>query len=47
MLYDKALEGFKERDAVKNVWYGVARALEFVPNGNYFYFFAIFSKWVL
>ena len=31
-------EGFKEKDAAKNAWDGVATALEFIQTGNYFYF---------
>ena len=37
LLYGKSHKGFKETDAVKNAWNGVATALEFNQTGNYFY----------
>ena len=38
VLYEKSYKGNKEKDAMKNAWDAVATALEFIPNGNYFYF---------
>ena len=37
VLCDKSRKGFKEKDAMKNAWDGVVRALEFIQTGNYFY----------
>ena len=34
LLYDKSNKGFKQQDVVKNTCNGVARALDFVRNGN-------------
>ena len=42
VLYDKSHKRFKEKDAAKNTWDGVAAVLKFTQNGNYFYF--IFLK---
>ena len=38
VLCDKSRKWFKEKDAMKNAWYGVVTALEFIQTGNYFYF---------
>ena len=46
VLYDKSHEGFKEKDAVKNAWDGVAEALEFIQTGNYFYFNSFISFFI-
>ena len=37
-LYDKSHKRFKEKDAAKNTWDGIATVLEFTQIGNYFYF---------
>ena len=34
VLYDKSNKGFKQQDVVKNTCNAVARALDFVRNGN-------------
>ena len=34
VLHDKSNKGFKQQDVVKNTCNGVARALDFVRNGN-------------
>ena len=46
VLYNRSLEGFKEKDAVKNAWDVVAEALEFIPTGDYFYFNSFISFFI-
>ena len=35
VLYDKRVEGFKEKNAVQNAWEKVAESLDFAENGNF------------
>ena len=35
VLYDKRVKGFKEKDAVQNVWKKAAESLDFTENGNF------------
>ena len=46
VLYNRSLEGFKEKDAVKNAWDAVAEALEFIQTGDYFYFNSFISFFI-
>ena len=46
VLYNRSLEGFKEKDAVKNAWDVVAEALEFIQTGDYFYFNSFISFFI-
>ena len=38
-LYDKTKKGYKEKDAVQNAWNAVAESLDFVEDGNLFFFY--------
>ena len=38
VLNHKSHKGFKQKDASKNAWDGVATVLEFIQTGNYFSF---------
>ena len=46
VLYNRSLEGFKEKDAVKNAWDVVAEALELIQTGEYFYFNSFISFFI-
>ena len=41
--YDRSHKGFKEKDAVKNAWDGVATALKFIQTANYLHFNSVIS----